>query len=107
MALQKTKSLDNGTTGDYWKITSIIYNRSASRLAVIITLFLDKSHGIAFKGLNYFKSYSFPITLDDATGNVIQFAYDQIKIAANQAANNPPPMFKDSPDTDLSDAEDV
>lgn len=83
MALVKSKTLSNGATGNYWKITKDSYDRQSGKMKVTIALFMDKAHANAHAGLGVEKIFEFAMTTNEATGNRIAFAYNKIKERAN------------------------
>lgn len=83
MAIQKTKTLSNGATGNYWKIISEVYDKVTLQSTYIIALFTDKAHSDAGNpslGLN--KTYIFTFTRLELQGNRTLLGYTSIKAKA-------------------------
>ena len=82
MALQKSKTLPNGATGNYWKIIYIGVDKRSLRVNYQIDLYMDIAHsGIA--SLNYTKNYSFMMTNQQMAGDLTSLGYTKIKDFAN------------------------
>lgn len=78
MAIQKSKTLENGAIGNYWKIRSAELNKQNMTLTVSMALFADAAHKNA-EPLGGFKSFCFHVDANDAKGDIVSFAYDSIK----------------------------
>lgn len=83
MALKKTKTLPNGTSGNYWKIISEKYDRVSKILKVEIALFKDSSLSQSGKHLGLVKTFEFPMTIQESIGNRTAQAYVKIRDKAN------------------------
>ena len=82
MAIQKEKTLANGSVGNYWRVTSVFINRQAFQIDARIALFKDvaaSSEGKPPLGEN--KSFIFSFTMAEflAAPNAIHFVYTKIK----------------------------
>lgn len=113
MAIQKTKSLPNGSTGNYWKITSETCDRLKLTCAYVITLFTDKTHadnGSPSLGLS--KKYVFTCTKGELAQDLTALGYDKIKTKAASIVTPPTIRGITTPapymyDSDLSGGTDV
>lgn len=110
MALQKEKTLLNGSTGNYWKITSEIYDKVTLECTWIIALFKDQSicdAGNPSLGLE--KTYTYIATNEELAGDRTALGYTQIKLqAAILVYELPGDMGPSTPyDSDLIDTTDV
>ena len=85
MAIQKSKTLSNGATGDYWRILSIMLDRQGLTATGRIGLFKDAATSAAgAPPLGAIKSFSFNFTMVEflAAPNAVAFAYNKIKTEA-------------------------
>jgi len=113
MAIKKEKTLDNGASGDYWRITRETYNKLAGHCVCLVALFKDKAHSDAGKPpLKEDKSYTVKVTKQEMAGDRTVLCYTKIKQkAASQVLVKP--GFDGTPaeyrvfDPDLADGEDV
>jgi len=86
MALQLSKTLDTGITGNYWKITKIDINNFENRVDIYVTLFLNKAiRNAGNKGIDlqhYVLTWPhFVFTSADLDiNNPIKVAYNKLKI---------------------------
>lgn len=81
MAIEKSKTLPNGATGNYWRITSITLNRQNLTAIAEIALFKDKSTSDAgHPPLGAYKTFNFNFTVPAlvSSQNVIAFIYGLI-----------------------------
>lgn len=106
MALQKSKSLLDGTSGDYWHITEFNINIKTMKCTVSMGLWIDHAHYVANAfPLNYPKRVSFIFAPTDfASGITPSYVYTQILNYANTMIT---PLGGGSPvvrDADLSSA---
>lgn len=112
MALKKTKTFSNGTSGEYWKITEEKYDRLTKKYIWTISLFKDQSYRMESNGkLGISKQYSFELTSQELAGNRTALGYTKIKAKANEMIE-PPFNFPGNPesipyDSDLANAEDT
>lgn len=84
MAIQKTKTLPNGTSGDYWKITNVGIDRVEHKLIVTISLFLDASASSTGKQpLLSTKIYRLSFTSGELLSDLINVIYTKVKDQAN------------------------
>lgn len=118
MALKKTKTMTNGESGEYWKITSSIPNYQAMTTTYRIELFKDKSYSKidSIKGTT--KTFTFPTTKEEfASGDLRAVGYPKIlakansvvrpAIAARAATSNSPAVIAQAAvygDADIKDA---
>lgn len=111
MAIQKSKTLANGTTGDYWKVTSEAYDKVTHLCTWVISLYLDHAHGTSHAPtLGLDKIYTYVATPEELMGNRTTLAYTQIKAKAASLVIPPfsPPDTDAVPfDSDLIDGIDV
>lgn len=80
MALQKEKQLANGTSGNYWKITSVTADKEKLKLHVIISLYVSKQ--VADSGAPNLKvSHSFQdyFTKQQLSGDLTALGYNLVK----------------------------
>lgn len=111
MAIQKAKTLPNGSAGNYWKITNEAYDKKTMLCTWIISLFSDKAHGDAnAPSLGMHKTYNHTTTDAELAGDRTALAYAVIKAKAASMvsvpfapANTPKVMF----DPDLANGVDV
>lgn len=112
MALLKSKSLPNGSDGNYWKIIQIAVDRISLQTMYIMALFKDQTHAHAnAPHLGLGKKYAFQLTKDQMTGNMIELGYVLIKAKAaslvDQLGIDGKPNGQQAPyDPDLVGAED-
>ncbi len=105
MAIQKEKTMANGSVGNYWRIMSINIDRQNLKIAGRIALFKDAAASAAGSPpLGMEKTFRFTFTMAEfaASPNAITFVYNKIKaIAAVEIAydlaGNPidPPLLTD------------
>lgn len=110
MALLKSKTLENGATGKYWKITAECYDRMTRKVTWQIALFTDQAHATLHgKHLGLTKSFSSQVTPEEASGNRTALGYAKILEQASQMVNRDiTGALLDTPvprDSDLADAE--
>jgi hypothetical protein len=90
MAIQKSKTLPNGITGNYWRLTNISFDRDALSASARIALFKDKAtsdSGAPHLGL--VKHFSFTFTVPEliSTTNVLAYIYGKIRSIAETPIN--------------------
>lgn len=86
MAIQKSKSLNNGTSGNYWRILQIVIDREAYIARGRIGLFKDAATSAAGgTHLGLVKSFEFTFTMGEIAGvtNIINYMYGKILDKAN------------------------
>ena len=106
MALQKSKILATGVTGDYWKLISISLDRKTLCLSGRLALFLSQAASTAQKEhLGFVKNFSFTIQKEQQFDNLIALMYDLIKDRANEEVVHN--LFSVPADPDLSNSIDV
>lgn len=112
MAIQKEKTLKDGTQGNYWRITSEIRDRIRDKVVFVISLYkseADRNNGL--QPLKFSKTFTFSAkgeTIDDITA----WGYTKIKEKANTEVVDP---FSSNPenatpfyfDMDLAGGQDV
>lgn len=87
MAIEKSKTLLSGVTGNYWRVTSITIDRQNKFCIGRIGLFKDKATSDAGGiPLGAVKSFQFAFTLSElaAATNIIAFAYSKIVAYAEE-----------------------
>jgi hypothetical protein len=82
MAMQLNKTLDNGVTGNYWKITNIRIDRMGLQITVDVRLWVSQS--TRNSGLNPLEIDSYVLTGSDyttamAASNLVAAIYDYLK----------------------------
>lgn len=81
MAIVKSKTMENGAVGDYWRIINITIDRQNLKIIGQIALFKDSSTSAAGKPfLGEIKSFRFDLVVADlvSADNVISLMYDLI-----------------------------
>lgn len=81
MAIQKSKTLANGSSGDYWRILDIHIDRQNLKLSGRIALFKDAATSAAGSPpLGAEKIFHFPLVMADflAAPNAVSFMYGLI-----------------------------
>lgn len=80
MALEKSKLLTSGISGNYWKITKESYDRLTGFYTWTIELFKDKAASDAGKApLNCSKEFKFSVDESDLDGDNTALGYVKIK----------------------------
>lgn len=108
MAIQKTKVLSNGISGNYWKITELHIFRLVNTIHYSITLF---HNSLATLPLPLSKQYKFLLTDEELDGDLIEIGYLKIKEKAQTLVDtdiygqpiDPPIPF----DPDIAGGDDV
>lgn len=83
MAIEKSKTLPNGASGNYWRITQLDIDKVTLSMNCTISLFFDHAHSTSKApnlGLN--KQFKFSVLREDLNGDVTALAYTKIKDAA-------------------------
>jgi hypothetical protein len=79
MAIIKSKTLANGATGDYWKITSVNLKRSTLILSIKISLYQSKSKSMEkAPDLGLSKHIKVKISREESIGNLVELAYTKV-----------------------------
>lgn len=79
MAIQKSKTLANGSEGNYWKIVKCDINKVTLTVEYHIAVFKDQSYAQDRNPhLGLVKHYKFPIIAGDLDNNMIAFGYTKI-----------------------------
>lgn len=83
MALLKSKTMANGESGNYWKITSYNVNKQTMTITYCLGLFVSNGFTATspIKGTN--KILSFPVTKIELAGDLIALGYANILAKAN------------------------
>ncbi len=81
MAMQKEKTLLNGATGNYWKVTHVTCDKMAMEITVVISLFLDSTHRMG-KDLGLSKTFKEPVTKNELATDITSLAYAKVKARA-------------------------
>ena len=91
MALQKSKTLPNGSTGDYWKVAQVIVDKKAMVLVCTISLFMNQTVAdvVGPQTLGVSKYYTFPVTKDQLAGDIVALAYTLIIAKVNSTPTDP------------------
>ena len=113
MAIQKTKTLPNGASGNYWKVVEEVYDKNSLLCTWRVALFTDRDHSVAkAPPLSQFKTYHYKASVPEIQGNRTALAYEKIK--AKAATMVPPIGQPNAPeesyvlfDSDLANGEDV
>lgn len=86
MALQKDKALSSGVSGNYWRISHVLFKRKGMVLDLVIDLYKDSTVGLDPLGCSH--SFRFIITQPEVMGNLITLAYTKIKDFSNSDIPN-------------------
>lgn len=78
MAIQKSKTLTNGSTGNYFKITKTTVDKQAMTVTCILSLFTDAAH-TATSPLDYTKVFKNTATKQQLSGDILALCYTNIK----------------------------
>lgn len=80
MALIKSKTLTNGITGNYWRITSITVDKKSAEISVFVAieLFTSEAHRETSPIPDTKLTTRFVCTLEQATGNLLALCYQKI-----------------------------
>lgn len=109
MALKKEKTLENGASGEYWKITNIEVDKKGLKASFTITLWKNKQYsdnGAPAIGTSYIFSSSF--TKQQLSGDLFALGYATIKAKVTEPKpNNRIGLLPLSAWDDLSGAVDV
>ncbi len=88
MALKKVKQLENGTSGDYWKITQCVVDKNKMTLNVAVELFASKAVADAGgKSLKVRYGFSKECSKEELAGDLVALGYEIIKEQANAEAS--------------------
>jgi len=90
MAIQKSKTLSNGASGDYWRILEVSIDRQHMSVSGRIALFKDKATSDAGAGpLGAEKLFRFPLVLSELmiAPNAIAYMYNKIMEKASQVVS--------------------
>ena len=82
MALQKSKELTSGVTGEYWRVGMVILDRMLNTAVIRADLFKDAAARTAGKTELLYKTYEFSsvsIVETQAFDDIIAWAYDKLK----------------------------
>lgn len=86
MAITKSKTLPSGVSGDYWRITTITFDRQVLKARGTIGLFKDAAASAAGKPhIGATKTFEFSFTVSDLTSpsNIIAMVYTKIMAQAS------------------------
>lgn len=86
MPFQKEKSLPSGVSGNYWAVSDLRFSRSSMQVELVVSLYKDNTPGLSPLGLSH--KFSFEITPEEITGNVISWAHTKILTYANSDIPN-------------------
>lgn len=81
MAIQKEKTMNNGSVGNYWRVLSVNIDRQRLTLSGRIALFKDQATSDAGgEPLGCVKVFNFPFTMLEfaAAPNAIAFLYGKV-----------------------------
>lgn len=79
MAFQKTITLENGTSGNYLKITKLNLDKLNLKLTIQLSLYLNVSKKDSVPIKEGFKHFKVDISKEQSCSNLLQFAYNEIK----------------------------
>jgi hypothetical protein len=80
MAIKKSKTLNNGLTGDYWKIILESYDRMSRIMEVHIALFKDRDASVGGKmHMGLVKVFKFPMTYEESRSEITTLCYTRVK----------------------------
>lgn len=111
MALQKSKTLGNGSSGNYWRLTNATFDREGLKVTCHIALYTSQSiANSANKHLGLVKYFEFSVVGMDLSGDIRALVYGKIKtlaatIVSTDAFGNA--VTPHAYDTDLDGATDV
>lgn len=89
MAIQNSKTLKNGVTGNYWKITKINIDIEQLKTTIEISLYLDSTFGNDGVTTPIFrKTYSTNVTLQQIMNGSVANLYNNILAKANTSVPN-------------------
>lgn len=80
MAFLKSKTLPNGVTGEYWRITNVVLSKTGStvkvycKLSLYVSAATKDAHPVDSAGL----TINFDTTMQAAVGNLIELCYQKI-----------------------------
>lgn len=111
MAIKKSKTLKNGSVGEYWKIITEVYCKISRKGTWTVALFKDQANSNAgHPHLGVTKTYSQVLTPEEMLADRTQVAYAKVKAQASRMV----PVLGGKPsdplvvfDTDLSGGEDI
>lgn len=85
MAIIKSKTLANGSSGNYWRILNITIDRQGFKVNTQVALFKDQATSDAGHGhLGLIKNFSFNFSMSEiGSQNIITYMYGKILTAAN------------------------
>lgn len=85
MALLKQKTLEDGSIGNYWKITKPMPNKEDLTLIILLQLFTDQAHATngSAKGLDFHLGFKFQVTHQELESNLFNLGYVKIKAVMN------------------------
>lgn len=86
MPFQKEKSLASGVSGNYWAVSDLRFNRSSMMVELVVSLYKDSTPGLTPLGLSH--KFTFEITPQEITGNLISWAHTKILTYANSDITN-------------------
>lgn len=111
MALKKSKTLANGISGDYWRITLVSVNRVNKVVTYELSLYISKAARLAgAHALEMRKIFKFTLTNEELAGDLCAIGYSKILTKSNTPVRAP---FQNDPlvtvvgDIDLVDAESI
>jgi hypothetical protein len=85
MAIQKSKTLQNGATGDYWRLLNITIDRTTFKASCQLALFKDAAtSNSGAPHLGDVKTFHFSFTMGEisAASNIVAYIYAKIVAAA-------------------------
>lgn len=106
MALIKSKTLKNGQTGGYWKITVCTPSYQTMQVSYTLELFTSKAYSKVESLGGTKKLFSFTLTKAEMAGDLRAIGYTKILAKANHivkaATDSTPAVYGDA---DLNNAE--
>lgn len=111
MALQKSKTLSNGATGDYWRVTNATFNRETCIVSCNLALYTSQAvANSANKHLGLIKHFRFSVNPAELSGSIVALVYGRIRdlaetLVTTDALGNP--IDEQPYDPDLAGAIDV
>lgn len=81
MALLKQKTLSNGVSGEYWRLTSVSVCKTgvAFRVFCKLELYVNEAHKLTTPISGVSIMTSFEASSHDVAGNVVALCYEKIK----------------------------
>lgn len=89
MAIQKEKTLANGVTGNYWRLSQLHIDIDKLTVEFSICLYLDSTAGTNGTASLMCKRYRFPVNPTQLATGTLSTAYQRILDQANVEIDDP------------------